>query len=211
MFLFESFKDNKSLLFIKLNIAFFVNIFNKITYYIVLKRVFSILLALILIFNSAGYIVVFYQMKKYFKKEAFQKLENYIKPEDLTTIVISKYDFENENENFYFIESKEIKYFGKMYDIARIEHTGDSVRIIALNDENEDNLHNLFAQFFTKNLNDKYSKTASIIKLIITDAGLPIIFDSNASWREDLCYNFIFVPILKNFFDVPTPPPKCFS
>lgn len=194
-----------------MNIAFFVNILNKITYYIVLKRVLSIFLALILIFNSAGYIVVFYQMKKVFKKQAFQKLENYINPEDLTTIVLSRYDFENENENFYFVEAHEIKYFGKMYDIARIEHSDDSVKIIALNDENEDNLHNLFAQFFTKNLNDKYSKTAGIIKLIITDSGLPIIFDSNASWREDLCYYFIFVPTLKNFFDVPTPPPKYFS
>ncbi len=149
-------------------------------------------------------------MKKYFKKEAFQKLENYIKSEDLTTIVLSRYDFENENENFYFVEPHEIKYFGKMYDIARIEHYDDTVKIIALNDENEDNLHNLFAQFFTRNLNDKYSKTASIINLIISDAGLPIEFNSLTSWREDVCYDFIFVPILKNFLDVLTPPPKFF-
>lgn len=166
------------------------------------------MLSLILIFNSAGYIVVFYQMKKYFKNEAFQRLENYIKPEDLSTIVLSRYEFENENENFYFVEPHEIKYFGKMYDIARIEQYNDTVKIFALSDENEDNLHELFAQFFSRNINDKYSRTASIISLIISDAGLPIEFIGNTSWREGVCFSFIFVPIIKNYFDIPTPPPK---
>lgn len=147
-------------------------------------------------------------MKKYFKNEAFQKLENYFNDSELTTIVLSRYEFENQNENFYFVEEHEIKYFGKMYDIARIEHSAESVKLFALSDENEDNLHELFAQFFTRNLNDKYSKTASIIKLIISDAGLPIEFFGNTSWREGVCYSFIFVPIIKNYLDIPTPPPK---
>lgn len=164
-----------------------------------------------LILNSAGYVIVYFQLKSTFKKDARYKLESLLKKEDLTTIVLSKYDFENEDEDFYFVEPHEIKYFGKMYDVSRIEHSEDSVKIIALNDEKEDNLNDLFAQFFTRNLNDKYSKTASVIKLIITDAGLPIEFQSTSSWREDMCYNFIFVPILKNFYDVLTPPPKYFS
>ena len=191
-----------------MNLVFNVDIFNKSNYNIVLKRLISILLAMTLIFNSAGYILVFYQLKKYFKKEAFSKLENYIDPKDLTTIVISKHQYDNEDENFYFVEPHEIKYFGKMYDIARTDFTEDSVVIHALNDENEDNLHELFAFFFTRNLNDKYSHTASIINKIINDAGLPTIITFNAFWRENVFFIFVLLNDLTGYKDLPDPPPK---
>lgn len=173
-----------------------------------MKRLISILLVMMLIFNSAGYVLVFYQLKKYFKKEAFSKLEKYINPADLTTIVVSKYQYENEDENFYFVEPHEIKYFGKMYDIARTEFTADSIRIYALNDENEDNLHELFAQFFSRTLNDKYSHFASVISHIILDSGLPVVFDDIARFKEHSYFNITLIHILKLYFDVPTPPPK---
>lgn len=161
-----------------------------------------------LLFNSAGYVIVYFQLKSYFKKEAFSKLENYINPEELTTIILTKYEFENEDENFHFVEPHEIKYHGKMYDISRIEHVGDLVKIIALSDENETNLRNLFAKFFTKNLNDKYSRTASILNSLISDAGLPNKFDNIYLTSKGICIDFINFPILNNFIEIPTPPPK---
>jgi len=161
-----------------------------------------------LLFNSAGYIIIYFQLKSYFKKEAFSKLENYIKQEDLTTIILTKYEFENEDENFHFVEPHEIRYHGKMYDISRIEYDGDKVKIIALSDEIETNLHNLFAQFFTRCLNDKYSKTASVLHSLIGDAGLPNKFDGISPLSKDECIDFIFFSILNNFIDIPTPPPK---
>lgn len=191
-----------------MNLVINVDIFNKSYNYIVLKRFISILLVILLIFNSAGYILVFYQLKKYIKKEALSKLENYINPGDLTTIVVSKHQYENEDENFFFVEPHEIKYYGKMYDIARIEHTADSVRIVALSDENEDNLHELFAQFITRSLNDKYSKAASVINKIINDAGLPTEITLNAFWRENVFFIFVFLTDLSEYKDLPDPPPK---
>lgn len=192
----------------KLNLEIIVDIFNKSNYYIVLKRLISILLVMMLVFNSAGYVFVFYQLKKYFKKEAFSKLENYINPDDLSTIVVSKYQYENEDDNFYFVEPHEIKFYGKMYDIARTDFTDDSVKITALNDENEDNLHELFAQFFSRTMNDKYSHYASVLSLIIIDSGLPAQFDDVARFKEYSYFNITLIHILKTFFDVPTPPPK---
>lgn len=161
-----------------------------------------------LLFNSAGYVIIYFQLKSYFKKEAFSKLENYVKLEDLTTIVLTKYEFENEDENFHFVEPHEIKYHGKMYDISRIEFNGDMVKIIALSDENETNLRNLFAQYFTKSLNDKYSAVASIINSLISDGGLPNKFDGISPLSKDICIDFIFFQTLNNFFEIPTPPPK---
>lgn len=161
-----------------------------------------------LLFNSAVYVIVYFQMKSYFKKEAFCKLENYIKQEELATIILTKYEFENEDGNFHFVEPHEIMYHGKMYDISRIEHNGDIVKITALSDENETNLRNLFAIFFTKSLNDKYSRTASVLNSLISDAGLPYKFESISPPSKGICIDFIYFQILSNYFDIPTPPPK---
>jgi hypothetical protein len=163
-----------------------------------------------LVFNSAGYVLTYFELKYFFKKEAFGRLDNYIPGDDLTVINISRQNYENNNEDFYFVDDNEIKFFGKLYDISKVEITGDSVEIVCLSDENESKLDEIFELFFYHNINDKFSKTASsnILKNLITDAGLPNEFTSGLSWREDKCFIFIFVPILNNFYDVPTPPPK---
>jgi hypothetical protein len=176
-----------------------------------LKKILSILLVSLLIFNSAGYVLVYFQLKFSFQKEALSKLENFLEPSEMTVINISANEFRNGSDNFFRVNDKEINFYGKLYDISQVEYINDSVKIVALSDDNENKLNEFFEYTLNKNLNDKYSKTASIIKLLITEAGLPTEFTSTSSWREDMCYNFIFVPILENFFDVPSPPPKTIS
>jgi hypothetical protein len=161
-----------------------------------------------LVFNSAGYVLVYFQLKHFFQKESFRKIIENIPDSDITKIVLSHDEFNNQDENFYFVEENEVKYYGRMYDIMGIEKRTDSVVLYALSDENEDVLNDLFAVYFSKNLNDKYSKTASVLNNLIKDAGLPIEFNSTLSWREDKCNFFIFVPILKTYLEIPTPPPK---
>lgn len=173
-----------------------------------MKRLISIFLVLMLVFNSAGYLILFYQLKKHFKKEAFSKLENFIDTKDLVEINVSKSNYENEDENFHFVEPHEIKYYGKMYDIARTEYKGDTVKIYALSDENEDNLHNFFALFLYKNLSDKYSRAAGVIHSIIMIASLPSDLKINAFFTESAIFIFILLPDLTGYQDIPTPPPK---
>jgi hypothetical protein len=176
-----------------------------------LKKILSILLVSLLIFNSAGYVLVFFQLKFSFQKEALSKLEDYLEPSEMTVISIPKIEFTNGSQEFFRINDNEISFYGKLYDISQIEYINDSVKIVALSDENENKLNDFFEQSLNKNLDDKFSKTASIIKLLITEAGLPTEFQGASSWREDMCYNFIFVPILENFYDIPSPPPKSIS
>jgi len=176
-----------------------------------LKKILSILLVSLLIFNSAGYVLVFFQLKFSFQKDALSKLEDFLEPSEMTIINITKSEFVNGSQNFYRVRDNEISFYGKLYDISQVEYINDSVKIVALSDENENKLNDFFEQSLNKNLNDKFSKTASIIKLLITEAGLPTEFQSTSSWREDMCYHFIFVPILKIDIEVPSPPPKSIS
>lgn len=161
-----------------------------------------------LIFNSAGYVLMYFQLKYFFKKESFRKISENLPDKDITKIILSSWEFENPNENFYYVEEHEIKYYGKMYDIVGTEKKDDSVIIYALSDENEDVLNDLFAVYFSKNLSDKYSKTASFLNHLIQDAGLPVEFNSTLTWREDKCSFFIFIPVYNTYIDIPTPPPK---
>ncbi|MCU0372001.1 MAG: hypothetical protein MUE56_02000 [Ignavibacteria bacterium] len=173
-----------------------------------MKKIVSILLVSMLIFNSAGYVLMYFQLKYFFKKESFRKITSNLPDSEVSRIALSIEEYNNQNENFYFVEPHEIKYFGKMYDITRIETKADSVIIYALSDENEDALNDLFAMYFSMNLNDKYSRTVSFLNHLIQDAGLPIEFNGTLSWREDKCNFFIFVPVLNTYLDIPTPPPK---
>ena len=161
-----------------------------------------------LVFNSAGYVLMYFQLRYFFKKEAFRKITNILPDSEVSKISLSLEEYNNQNENFYFVEEHEIKYYGKMFDITRIDITADSVHIYALSDENENVLNDLFSLYFSKNLNDKYSKTASFLNHLIQDAGLPLEFDGTLSWREDKCNFFIFVPTYNTYIDIPTPPPK---
>ncbi|MCE1163995.1 MAG: hypothetical protein LWX07_01175 [Bacteroidetes bacterium] len=178
-----------------------------------MKRSVSILLILMLVFNSAGYVLMYFQLKFFFKKEAFGKLENYVDSDELTVIKMTRQDYYDKAGNLQVTGDNEITYFGKFYDISSIKANGDSVEIVCLSDENESRLDEVFELFFSLNIMDKFSKGASsnIIKSLITDANIPNEFNGGLSWREDKCFNFIFVPVLKIFYDVPTPPPKCYS
>ncbi len=166
-----------------------------------------------LVFNSAGYVLMYFELKYFFKKEAFGKLENYIDREELTVFNVTKDVYENGDANLHWVHKREFTYFGKYYDVSSVKYNGDSVEITCLADENETKLGEVFELFFCLNVTDKLSKapTSNIIKNLIVDAGLPLEFNGDLSWREDKCFNFIFVPILKVFYDVPTPPPKCLA
>lgn len=178
-----------------------------------MKKSLSILLIMMLVFNSAGYVLMYFQLKFFFKKEAFGKLENYVDNEALTVIRMKRQDFDASSGDIVMLGDNELKYFGKFYDISSIKTSGDSVEIVCLSDENESRLDEVFELFFSLNIMDKFSKGASvnIIKNLITDANIPNEFNGGLSWREDKCFSFIFVPVLKIFYDVPTPPPKYIS
>lgn len=173
-----------------------------------MKKIVSIFLISLLLFNSAGYVLIYLQFKSYLKKEAYNKLENFSKQNEITTIILSKNEFEKQKGNLSFDGVCEFEYFGEIYDISRIEYEGDDVRITALNDKDETNLNILFVKYFNKNINDKYSGAESILDTLIDDASITYKYDGVSSLEKDVCaFKFNF-PVLNNFFDILTPPPK---
>lgn len=176
-----------------------------------MKKSLSVILILFLLFNSAGYVLLYFQLKYIFKNDSYSKIKENLKEEETTEIIISKDIYENGNDDFYFVEPNEFIYHGNMYDVSSVSIDGDKVKISCYKDDKETNLNELFAQYFTNSISDKTSKVNTLLNSIIFDAGLPISFNEPSSWREDESFYFIFVPIINNFLDIPTPPPKNFS
>ena len=111
------------------------------------KRFIATLLILLLGFNSAGYIVVYRQLHKYFKQVGFKETKKNFTKEELTPIVL-----EEESAHFEWVKPHEIRYHGSMFDIVFREKQGDSVILYCISDERENLLEQAFFTFLENDL-----------------------------------------------------------
>lgn len=141
------------------------------------KRFLASLLILLLVFNSAGYIVVYRQLHKYFKQVGFKETKKHFSKEELTPIVL-----EEASSHFVWVKPHEIRYHGSMFDIVFRENQGDSVILYCISDERENILEQAF---FTLLENDLPSvplhPLSKLLKEKLSEFYLPfnpIAFDS---------------------------------
>jgi hypothetical protein len=64
------------------------------------------------------------------------------------------------------VDEHEVKVNGKMYDIARMKVSEDSVIVYALHDEKEDNLLALMGEIISKPLKDRSSMPVAIVQFL---------------------------------------------
>ena len=173
-----------------------------------MKKVITILLVLLFLMNEFSFIAIYIpliNLVHYIQKTNIEKGSDI---SDISLIVINKTDFEKGNRDFYFVDEYEIIYKGEMYDISSFTIEGDDVKLLCYKDDKETKLNLLLAQYFSNGISDLTSEDSSFLYSIIFEAELPISFKDTSSWREDEYFYFIFFPIINNFLDIPTPPPK---
>lgn len=175
------------------------------------KKALVILLALLLIYNSAGFILAYFQIKSYFKSEAREKISNYLGGEELTVLRIQ--NDELASDKFERVESHEIRYHGKLYDIFSERREGDFVVFICICDENENRLDEVFNVYFDNNVQNEKSKSAAsnILRLLIKFALIPDISSNYVCNIHQNFYPLINISLISGFLEIPTPPPKSFS
>ncbi|MCX6164841.1 MAG: hypothetical protein NTU73_08300 [Ignavibacteriae bacterium] len=178
-----------------------------------MKKITSILIILLLFFDSCGYIFVYIELSNYFKQEASIKINDFISDDNLEIIALHKSELSKNNSLIQFINENEIKYKGELYDIYKEVSKEDSVYYYCLNDNDENILEKAFAEYVENNTQEKNKNTPinSILDNIIKSANVPSVFN-NFNFQTSV--NFITQNI--NFFsqysvDIPTPPPKNYS
>lgn len=147
-----------------------------------MKKTLSILLILLLVFNSCGFIFVYYQALFVIRQLASKEISNPYLRKDIQIITIK-----SDSHIAAFIEEKEFRMDHKMYDIVRTVRDNDLIHIYCYQDHKEEILNKVF-----NNQVDEQSPVASglknLVKLLQLD-GLPIAPLSNSEFFQPVLYS----------------------
>lgn len=171
-----------------------------------MKRLISILLVSMLLYNAFGYLFTYIHLKKTFKKEAFEKIDNFLNHDELVILGFSNSEL---NEKVSFVHSREFIFNGEMYDIFSREDRNDSVFFECVCDKNENLLEKSFSIYFNNESkqNAKHPYIFNILKNIITVA---VVSGSDINFFNTQ-YKFIYFYSDKAyliFLDKESPPPR---
>ncbi len=193
------------------------------------SRLITVTVSLVMLFYSFGYIFVYWNLHKTFKKEGIGKVRlmakdisinnfNFNKDdikrlpnsELLLIIKIPKSVFLRNDDSFQLVEKHEFRYHGEMYDIVKSNIINDTVYFLCISDKNEDELEKAFLAHFFSDDSGKTNKKPikSIIARLKYDATIvekiemPRIHNKSA---KHLCLDAF---PLETVMDIPLPPPK---
>lgn len=104
-----------------------------------MKKAAPILLLLILLFQSAGYLIVFKVQQTLIRHEIKQQIKAGI-PESEQVLLIISHATQQNREVFQRIHSREFRYHGKMYDVIKREEKNGTTWFYCIGDEQETRL-----------------------------------------------------------------------
>lgn len=173
-----------------------------------MKRLISILLALFILYNSGVYLFLYIHTEKVVKQQAKERIRSGIlKDEEYRLFIVSKL-YRSEANDFTFIGDDEILYQGQMYDIVKIEDSGDSIKYYCLNDENESKLFANFSQLNKQVSDREKSLIITLLSLVLTQGLLESTLDINNP-QEIIKIVPQNTHLIKNInADILDPPPK---
>lgn len=171
-----------------------------------MKRFVSILLVFLLLYNAFGYLFTYLHLKKTFKKEAFEKIDNFLAEEELIILGFSNAEL---NDKVHFVHSREFIYNSEMYDIFKKEERNDSVFFKCICDKNETFLEKSFSLYFNNESkpNAKHPYIFNILRNIILAGLLPDAEFNLYNNVIEYAYNF-YAFTISIFHDKETPPPR---
>ena len=112
-----------------------------------MKKCIPILLAFLIFLNSAGYIILFWQIQQDVKREMIQKISGIVPDNELTCIKFLKTDISLDE----WKEMNELEYQGSMYDVVKKEESCKYFLFYCINDQNEEILIKNYSRQFDDN------------------------------------------------------------
>jgi hypothetical protein len=124
------------------------------------KRMYAMLILAILLMNTAGFYVYYAVQLQQIRYEMRQVLK--LLPDHALEVLTLSHAAYNAAK----VEEHEVRVQGKMYDIARIAVSGDSVKVFCIHDAKEDNLVIFLAEIVSKPLKDRSSMPGTILEFL---------------------------------------------
>jgi hypothetical protein len=173
------------------------------------RKTFTILLAILFLYNTVGFLAVYSFLSKHYKDRGIREVEEFADENEIQILVFDKSDIQNRNVDFRWIESREFKYNGDLYDIVKKEENENQIILYCISDKKETKLEKDFEREIDNSTTNK--KLNSGDKNIFNFFNYEVIseIDPNLSELKKLSYgcNYIknYMPI---FTEIPSPPPK---
>jgi len=175
------------------------------------------LLVVLLFINSGGYLWVYWTADAWLYQVHISRVqgEAEYEEESLEVLSFSKAFLAGESEKLEWVEEKEFRFEGRMYDVFEKEVLQDSVRFYVERDHAEEGLNTAFKQTHereaTKASKQQNSNLLGWLKLIIQNARCqkPVKLTLN---RPPQPFNIPYLVVLvNNSIQVETPPPRYFT
>lgn len=176
-----------------------------------MKKLLSILLLLLLIFQSLGVISIFKFQELRLKKIVKQRIKNGIPKSEHLNFSFHLQYLNNNNLDLKFIHSKEFSFKGEMYDVLFQREIGDSIHFTVIHDPKETglfaNLDKIIQQEKENNSENKKlnEKIKNLIALNYINNNSEIKINIVSEMIEYFDLNEIY---LNPFISINSPPPK---
>lgn len=125
-----------------------------------MKKIPALVLLSVLLVNTAGFYVYYAIALQRIHTEMRAGLRT-LPEEQLTRLVLARQTYEDSR-----VEDDEIRLSGKMYDIARLHFKGDSVIVLAMHDEKEENFLSFANEIFSRPFKQDTRVTYSVLQFI---------------------------------------------
>lgn len=178
-----------------------------------LKKIIPILLTIVLLYNTIGYLVVFKGLQYSVKKEIKRRIKRSVPENELFLIKVTENDINTHKNGFKFIEKgKEFTLDGKMYDIVYKDIVNDTIYYKCINDVQEEKLFASLGIQVKQTMETSKpirQKSSHLTQNIVKDAVFSIKIDFKLYIVEEILFREFSESNYLTFHVVPTPPPNC--
>lgn len=174
-----------------------------------LKKTVTILVTLVFVFNTIGFLAIHPFLSFYYKNIGMRQADKPSEEELIELLVFNKDDILKGKINFRWTHSREFKYNGDMYDIVKKEENDKQLFFYCINDTKEKKLEEEFGKRVHQNSSEnKQQPTANNFNNILLSEPVQTEQFSIAIVNEQI-FNYWRTDRYKSFqLDIPSPPPR---
>jgi hypothetical protein len=179
-----------------------------------LKKFVSIFLAVLILYNILGYMVVFQSYRYAIRKEVKRRIKNAVPENELIVIRLTAEDMRSGKNGYKKIDKNEFRLSDKLYDIVRRSTTGDTTLFYCINDKQEEQLFSNIDAHIKHHLDNSgpARQRSDLLMKIILKQALLSQYTFQLPDAYSYAYNLANVVIPEySIQDIPAPPPEFFS
>jgi len=169
------------------------------------------LIAILFLYNTAGYLIVFKSFQYGIKKEIKTRIKNKLDDKDLVLIKCPSHPDKEQRKLFHWNEENEFSYQGNMYDVVRQYSIHDTIYYYCIIDTKEKDLFGNLDVQVDQNMASN-SMANNLVRLFKLSIDQTYLFDFSIDYLLRSSKSTVSLYLIPGYSpvqkDVETPPPE---